>query len=168
MDAGPEQASTGKPHMNGADPEAAHPARELSLHLLRMVETRLEAAGIVLQSESRRLVSRIQLQLLAAAAIFISIWGGIVLLAIALPPNLRVPVLAGVVGAFLLTAVVALLIAHRKIAGAGVGSLDWFLDALKQDLEVWARSLAHHTQQSDAPSMPPPGQHRSPPSDIAA
>ena len=80
-------------------PEAApehdplhHPAREMSLHLLRMLETRLEAAGIVAQAESQRLLSRLQLKLLAAAAVFIAIWGAIVLLAIALPPDLRVPV----------------------------------------------------------------------------
>jgi uncharacterized membrane protein YqjE len=173
MDADPEQsasgsATPGRSNMNGADTEAAHPARDLSLHLLRMVETRIEAAGIVLQSESRRLVSRVQLHLLAAAAIFIAIWGGIVLLAIALPPHLRVPVLAGVVGAFVLTAVIAIVMANRKIAGSGVGSLDWFLDSLKQDLEVWARSLAHHNAQSNAQPVPPPDHHRSPPSDIAA
>jgi uncharacterized membrane protein YqjE len=129
----------------------SHPAREMSLHLLRMLETRLEAAGLVLQSESRRLVSRLQLQLLAAAAGFIAIWGGIVLLAIALPPNLRIPVLSGVVLAFVLFAAWAVLRAHRMIAGKDVGSLSWFLDSLKLDLEVLARSLAH----AQAPPPPP-------------
>jgi uncharacterized membrane protein YqjE len=136
---------------NGGDDAPSHPAREMSLHLLRMLETRLEAAGIVLQSESQRLVSRLQLQLLAAAAGFIAIWGGIVLLAIALPPNLRIPVLSGVVLAFVLFAAWAVLRAHRMIAGKDVGSLSWFLDSLKLDLEVLARSLAH----AQAPPPPP-------------
>lgn len=154
---------------NGHDLEAQHPARELSLHLLRMLETRLEAAGIVLQSESRRLMSKLQLRILAAAAIFIAIWGGIVLLAIALPEHLRVPVLAGVVGAFVLGAVIALVVANRMASEAGVGSLEWFLDSLKQDLEIWARSLAHHQAAQQEPQpVPPPDQDRSPPSDIAA
>jgi uncharacterized membrane protein YqjE len=158
-----------KPASNGHDTEAQHPARELSLHLLRMLETRLEAAGIVLQAESRRLATRLQLQLLAAAALFIAMWGGIVLLAIALPENLRVPVLGGVVAAFVLGAVLALVKAHGMIAGRGVGSLDWFLESLKQDLEVWARSLAHHQAAQHEPRpVPPPDQNRSPPSDIAA
>jgi uncharacterized membrane protein YqjE len=155
---------------NGHDIEAPHPARELSLHLLRMLETRLEAAGIVLQAESRRLLTKLQLQILAAAAIFIAIWGGIVLLAIALPEHLRVPVLAGVVGAFVLGAVIALVVAHRKAASAGMGSLDWFLDSLKQDLEVWARSLAHHHQavrQAQEQPVPPPGPDRSTHADAA-
>lgn len=151
--------------------EPAHPAREMSLHLLRMLETRLEAAGIVLQAESRRLVSRLQLQLLAAAAAFIAIWGGIVLLAIALPPHLRIPVLAGVVAAFVLVAVWCVFRARRMIAGTEVGSLAWFLDSLKLDLEVLARSLAHHQAQAAPPSPPPPAprpeSERSPVSDAA-
>jgi len=149
----------------------SHPARELSLHLLRMLETRLEAAGIVLHAESQRVVSRLQLHLLAAAAGFIAIWGGIVLLAIALPPNLRVPVLAGVVAAFILVAAWCALRANRMIAGSQVGSLSWFLDSLKLDLEVLARSLAQH-QAHVAPHVPPapeppPESQRSPVSDAA-
>lgn len=139
---------------NGVE-EPSHPAREMSLHLLRMLETRLEAAGIVLQSESQRIVSRLQLHLLAAAAGFIAIWGGIVLLAIALPPNLRIPVLSGVVAAFVLAAVWCVLRANKMIAGRQVGSLSWFLDSLKLDLEVLARSLAQHQAQA-APQAPPP------------
>jgi uncharacterized membrane protein YqjE len=160
-----EQAS-----VTGVAETASHPAREMSLHLLRMLETRLEAAGIVLQAESRRLVSRLQLHLLAAAAGFIGIWGGIVLLAIALPPNLRIPVLSGVVAAFVLVAVWCVLRANRMIAGNQVGSLSWFLDSLKLDLEVLARSLAQH-QARVAPSGPPPAPQpetqRSPVSDAA-
>ena len=77
---------------NGFDPEP-HPAREMSLHLLRMLETRMDAAGIAIQAEIQLIMGRLQLKLLAAAAAFIAIWGGIVLLAIALPPRLRLPVL---------------------------------------------------------------------------
>jgi uncharacterized membrane protein YqjE len=135
-----------------------------------MLETRLEAAGIVLQAESRRLVSRLQLHLLAAAAGFIAIWGGIVLLAIALPPNLRIPVLSGVVAAFVLLAAWCILRANRMIVGNQVGSRSWFLDSLKLDLEVQARSLAQHQAQA-APSAPPPApqpeSQRSPVSDAA-
>jgi len=151
-------------------PEAApehdplhHPAREMSLHLLRMLETRLEAAGIVAQSESQRLLSRLQLKLLAAAALFIAIWGAIVLLAIALPPNLRVPMLCAVVAAFVIGAVVALVVAARLKAGREVGSMSWFLEGLKADLEILARTLS-----APAAAAPPPDQQRSPPSDIAA
>ena len=144
-----------KTPVTGLEEAAAHPAREMSLHLLRMLETRLEAAGIVLQSESQRLVSRLQLHLFAAAAGFIAIWGGIVLLAIALPPNLRIPVLSGVVAAFVLAAVWCVMRANRMIAGREVGSLSWFLDSLKLDLEVLARSLAQPQVQQSAPQPPP-------------
>ena len=146
------------PANSGAAHENAYgPAREMSLHLLRMLETRIEAAGIALQAEAQRLVSRMQLQLLAAAALFIAIWGGIVLLAIALPANLRVPVLSGVVAAFVIAAVWALLRARRMVPGREVGSLSWFLDALKLDLEVLSRSLAHHPRpvQDEQPRRAP-------------
>ncbi len=150
------QKSDSKPQVTGIEEAASHPARELSLHLLRMLETRMEAAGIVLQSETQRLVSRLQLHLLAVAAGFIALWGGIVLLAIALPPNLRVPVLSGVILAFVLTAVWALLRARRMMAGNEVGSLSWFLDSLKLDLEVLARSLAQAQVQPQVPPAPAP------------
>jgi uncharacterized membrane protein YqjE len=140
---------------NGIDTDASHPAREMSLHMLRMLETRLEAAGIVLQAETQRIVGRVQLQMLAAAAVFISLWGGIVLLAIALPPHLRVPVLSGVVGAFVLTAVVAFLYARRMQPNTGIGSVTWFVDALKLDLDVLARSLAQHKGQAARPQPEP-------------
>jgi uncharacterized membrane protein YqjE len=142
--------------VNGIEEAASHPARELSLHLLRMLETRMEAAGIVLQSESQRLVSRLQLHLLAVAAGFIAVWGGIVLLAIALPPQLRVPVLSGVIAAFVLTALWAVLRARRMMAGDEAGSLSWFLESLKLDLEVLARSLAPAPAPPQAPSAPEP------------
>jgi uncharacterized membrane protein YqjE len=157
MESGGPQPS----QLNGTE-EASHPAREMSLHLLRMLETRMEAAGIVLQAESQRLMSRLQLHLLAAAAVFIAIWGGIVFLAIALPPHLRVPVLAAVIGAFLLVAVWAVLRARRMVSGRAVGSLSWFLDSLKLDLEVLARSLAQSQVVQMPPQSPPPSQPDSP------
>jgi uncharacterized membrane protein YqjE len=157
----PGEQPEAQPPPAAAQEEPAHPARELSLHLLRMLETRMDAAGIVLQAESQRLLTRLQLQILAAAAGFIAIWGGIVWLAIALPPQLRVPVLGAVVGLFVLGAVVAWLVARRMIANRELGSLSWFLEGLKKDLEVLARALSQ--------SQPaPPEQQRSPPSDIAA
>ena len=53
-------------HPNGSGADASSPAREMSLHLLRMVETRLEAAGIVLQNEGNRLATRLQLQVIGS------------------------------------------------------------------------------------------------------
>jgi uncharacterized membrane protein YqjE len=149
---------------NGSTESALHPAREISLHLLRMLETRMEAAGIVVQAETDRVLSRLQLKLLAAAAMFIALWGGIVLLAIVLPPAWRVPVLSAVIVAFVLTAVWAVLTARRKIATTQPGSLAWFLDGLKLDLEVFSRNLA----QAPAPPAAMPEQPGRPPSDIAA
>lgn len=172
METGPQT-----PDSNGEDMEAAHhPARMLSLHLLRMFETRLEAAGLVVQTQCRRLISRLQLQILAAAAVFIALWGGIVLLAIALPPHLRIPVLAGVIAAFVLGAAFAWIKAKNMVAGEGIGSLHWLLDSFKKDLEVWARSLAPASAAvNDPPQAPPdpdqpvpPTEPRSPPSDLAA
>ena len=153
---------------NGFDPEP-HPARELSLHLLRMLETRMDAAGIALQGETHLIMARLQLRLLAAAAIFISIWGGIVLLAIALPPNLRVPVLSAVVAGFVIAGITCYLIARRKASSREVGSLAWFLDSLRLDLEVLSRTLARSQAQSQPQEpQPEPEPERNPPSDIAA
>jgi uncharacterized membrane protein YqjE len=135
------------------DPEDNHsgPARELTLHLLRMLETRADAAGIALHSEMQSFSSRLQLRVLAGAAIFFAIWAGIVLLAIVLPPELRVPVLSGLVGLFVLGAVVALLVAKRKVESREVGSMTWFLDNLKLDLEVFSRAL-----EKPKAAVPPP------------
>lgn len=119
-----------------------HPAREMSMHLLRMLETRMDAAGIALQGETQLLMARLQLRLFAAGAMFIAIWGGIVLLAIALPPHLRVPVLGAVVAGFVIFAIAAQMYAKRKASTNEVGSLHWFLDSLRQDLEVLSRALA--------------------------
>ena len=140
-----------------------HPAREMSMHLLRMLETRMDAAGIALQGETQLVLARLQLKLFAGAAIVIALWGGIVLLAIALPPHLRVPVLAAVVAGFILAAVVAQMMAKRKASNREVGSLHWFLDSLRQDLEVWSRALAR-----SQPSAQSKASERSAPDDLAA
>ena len=100
---------------------------------------------------------------MAAGALFIAIWGGIVLLAIALPPNLRIPVLSGVVALFAIGAVWSQLAAKRKVSSTGVGSMSWFLDSLKLDMDVLARSLAKSHAQ---PATPP--EDRSQPNDLAA
>jgi uncharacterized membrane protein YqjE len=127
-------------------------ARALTLHILRMFETRMDAAGIALQTELHAFSSRLQLKLLAAAAFFLALWGGIVLVAIALPPHLRIPVLAGVVAAFVVTGVWALIVANRAATVSGVGSMNWFIDNLKQDVDVLARSLAQRRQPRAAES----------------
>jgi uncharacterized membrane protein YqjE len=137
---------------NGTDPDAA-PARALTLHLLRMLETRMDAAGIALSTEIQTFSTRMQLKLVAAGALFIAIWGGIVLLAIALPESYRIPVLAGVVLAFAGGAVWAQLASKRRVASTQIGSMRWFLDGLKQDLEVLSRSL--HRKPEPAPHHPP-------------
>jgi uncharacterized membrane protein YqjE len=148
-----------------ADSESS-PAREMSLHLLRMLETRMDAAGIALQGETQLLLARLQLKLFAAAAAFIAIWGGIVLLAIALPPNLRVPVLSAVVIGFVLLAVAAQVYSKRKASTHEVGSFHWFLDSLRQDLEVLSRTLTRNPRGSSQPG--PQSGHRSTPHDLAA
>jgi uncharacterized membrane protein YqjE len=150
---------------NGAQGEYSEdsqsgPARELALHLLRMLETRADAASIALQSEIQAFSSRLQLRVLAGAAIFFAIWAGIVLLAIVLPPQLRVPVLAALVGLFVIGGVAALLAAKRKVDSREVGSLTWFLESLKLDLEVFSRALEKH--QATAPPPPTPSEERSP------
>jgi uncharacterized membrane protein YqjE len=143
----------------GEQPEESQsgPARELTLHLLRMLETRADAAGIALQSEIESISSRLQLRAIAGAAMFLAVWAGIVLLAIVLPPELRVPVLAGVVGLFVVVAVAAMLIARRRVASREVGSMTWFLESLKLDFEVFSRVLEKHHA-----SAPPPAEERSP------
>ena len=157
--------------------EEQGPARALALHVLRMFETRMDAAGIALESEIKAFSSKLQLRLLGAAAFFLALWGGIVLLAIALPAHLRIPVLAAVVAAFVIAGIWAMLAANRKLNSGEVGSLTWFLDGLKQDVDVLSRSLAHRRQQNASPSAPPPAAApsestnepaRSDPNDLAA
>jgi uncharacterized membrane protein YqjE len=149
-----------------AEPEPS-PAREISLHLLRMLETRMDAAGIALQGETQLLLARLQLKLFAAAAVFIAIWGGIVLLAIALPPGLRVPVLSAVVVGFVLLAVAAQLYARRKASTQEIGSLHWFLDSLRQDLEVLSRTLTRTPRGARQPGSNP-SETKKAPHDLAA
>jgi uncharacterized membrane protein YqjE len=144
---------------NGADEPESGPARALTLHLLHMLETRMDAAGIAINTEVQTFSTRMQLRLVAAAAMFIAIWGGIVLLAIALPDPYRVPVLAVVVAAFAGAAIWAQLAAKRQIPSTEVGSMRWFLDGLKADLEVLSRSL--HRRHEPATSQ------RSAPNDLA-
>jgi hypothetical protein len=96
----------------------------------------------------------------AAGALFIAIWGGIVLLAVALPEPYRIPVLSIVVAAFALGAAWAQWAAKRKVASTEIGSMRWFLDGLKLDLEVLSRTLNHRRPEADAP--------RSMPDDLAA
>lgn len=136
----PPPAEQAAPQTPQAEVDSS-PARELSLHLLRMLETRIDAASIAVQGETQLLLARLQLKLFAAAAVFIAIWGGIVLLAIALPDSLRVPVLSAVVAGFVLFAIAAHLLARRKASTHEVGSLHWFLDSLRQDFEVLSRTL---------------------------
>jgi uncharacterized membrane protein YqjE len=138
-----------------ADPgEEAGPARALTIHLLRMLETRMDAAGIALNSEIQTFSLRLQLKLLAAGAMFIAIWGAIVLLAIVLPEPYRAPVLGGVVAAFVALAIWAHFAARRAISSHAVGSLRWFLDGLKLDLEVLSRSLAPRAPVAPGRSTP--------------
>jgi uncharacterized membrane protein YqjE len=151
------------PDQPTAEP-APHPARELSVHLLRMLETRMAAAGIAFRGETELFVSRLQLKLLAGAGMFFAVWGGIVLLAVALPEDLRVPVLSGVVAGFALLALIAFLVAKKKISSGQVGSMRWFLDSLRQDLELLSRTLTRQAPQPRAKSSP----DRSPPHDVAA
>jgi uncharacterized membrane protein YqjE len=147
-------------------------ARALTLHVLRMIETRMDAAAIALQSEIQAFSSRLQLRLLAAAAFFLALWGGIVLLAIALPPHLRIPVLSAVVVAFVLGGIWAIIVGNRAVQNRDVGSMSWFLENLKQDFDVLSRSLAQSRQERQAPPQPPPAAAneptRSDPNDLAA
>lgn len=167
-----EEAADSPAEESAEADEEQGPARALTLHILRMFETRMDAAGIALESEIKAFSSKLQLRLLAAAAFFLALWGGIVLLAIALPAHLRIPVLAAVVAAFVIAGVWAFLAANRALSPGEVGSLAWFLDGLKQDVDVLSRSLAHRRQQDAPPSTPPPAAAnepaRSDPNDLAA
>jgi uncharacterized membrane protein YqjE len=129
-------------------------ARALAIHILRMLETRVDAAGIALQGELQSFSSRLQFRLLSAAALFLALWAGIVLLAIVLPPHLRIPVLCGVVVAFIAAGIWAHMAAGRAVAPRDIGSMSWFFDSLKQDVEVLSRSLAPQPKQEPAPSSP--------------
>ncbi len=160
------------------------PTRALLLHLLRMAETRVEAARLTASSEVRAVRNRVQLKLLAGVALIVALWAAVVLIAVALPPHLRIPVLAGVVLLFAIGAVVAWMVASRERTRDEPGTLNWFVEGLKLDLEVFARTMERTAAQAAAqPSEePPPDQPapppqesqgptsstRSPPSDLAA
>jgi hypothetical protein len=85
----------------------------------------------------------------------------------ALPPHLRIPVLGGVVAAFVIGGVWALVVANRAATVSGVGSMTWFLDNLKQDVDVLARSLAQRRQRqaesTQSPTEPPTPPSEPPP-----
>jgi uncharacterized membrane protein YqjE len=138
-------------------------ARALTLHILRMFETRMDAAGIALQSEIQAFSSKLQFRLLGAAALFLALWAGIVLVAIALPEHLRIPVLSGVVAAFVIGGVWAFVAANRAASVSGVGSMAWFFENLKQDVDVLVRSIAQRRQQNAEESVQSPTEP-SPPS----
>jgi uncharacterized membrane protein YqjE len=158
-----DQATSAAPNSGMPEEAEAGPARAMTLHLLQMLETRMDAAGIALQTEVQTFSARLQLRLLAAGAMFIGIWAAIVLLAIALPPDLRIPVLAGVVAAFIAGAVWAQLAAKRQVASSEIGSMSWFLHGLKLDLEVLSRSL-NRSRNAAQPNAEP----RSTTNDLAA
>jgi hypothetical protein len=148
------------------EPEETGPARALTLHLLRMLDTRMDAFGLAVRSEINAVTSRAQLKLLAVAALVVAAWAAIVLIAVALPPHLRVPVLSVVVGVFLVAALWAFLAARRERVPGEIGSMRWFLDGLKLDLEVLSRTLEGNRAHGAAPpppeSEPPPAQENVP------
>jgi uncharacterized membrane protein YqjE len=147
-------------------------ARALAIHVLRMFETRVDAAGIAIQAELQSFSSRLQFRLLAAAAVFLALWAGIVLLAIALPPHLRIPVLSGVIVAFVGVGVWAHLAANRAVAPRDIGSLTWFFESLKLDVEVLSRSLSPQVKHAPPPAASTQGPTTEPPrsesNDLAA
>jgi uncharacterized membrane protein YqjE len=151
----PDAASPGEPE------EEAGPARALTMHLLRMIETRFDAAGIALNNEIQSFSLRLQLKLLAAAAAFISIWGAIVLLAIVLPDPYRAPVLGLVVAGFVGLGLWAYLKSKKAIGADDVGSMRWFLDGLRLDFEVLSRALSPRNN-------PPADKPTTAPNDLAA
>jgi uncharacterized membrane protein YqjE len=140
-----------------ADPLEAGQARVVGGHILRMVETRMDAAAVAFQCEADNLVSRLRFRLLAVGALFMTIWAGIVLLAVALPENWRVPVLAAVVAALAIAAIAAQVFSKRHDAGTGVGSLRWFLDGLREDIDVVARAMAPPLRAVPPAEPAPPG-----------
>jgi uncharacterized membrane protein YqjE len=156
---GAEHREMPPPPFDAEPGEEAGPARALTMHLLRMLETRMDAAGIALNSEIQTFSMRLQLKLLAAGALFISIWAAIVLLAIVLPDPYRGPVLGLVVAIFVAVAVWAHLASKRSTSSQAVGSMHWFLDGLRLDFEVLSRSLAQRAN---------PAEKRSAPDDLAS
>lgn len=178
-------SAAGDPSGIGPGNDHKGPTRALLQHLLRMLETRVEAARLTAQTEVHAVRSRVQLKLLAAVAMIVGLWAAVVLIAVALPPHLRVPVLSGVVALFLIGAAVAWFMGSRERRRDEPGSLSWFVDGLKLDLEAFARAMDRGAGQAtmrptdepppDQPVPPPPTEEgqgptskRSPPSDLAA
>jgi len=159
-----------------AEEQDSGPARALTLHLLRMFETRADAASLALQAEIQSFSARMQLRAIAAAALFLALWVSVVLLAIVLPEHLRVPVLCAVVVVLVIGGVWAQVAAKRNVTSRDVGSMSWFLDSLRLDLEVLSRCLSNTRARTPPPAAEPPAaaeqapanEQRSPPSDIAA
>jgi hypothetical protein len=73
-----------------------------------------------------------------------------------------VPVLSGVVVAFVVVAIAAQLVVRRKASTQEVGSLGWFLDSLRRDFDVLSRTLTRNHRQPVEPAA------RSAPHDLAA
>lgn len=149
-------AGNGAAH-NGATPEEEQdsgPARELALHVLRMIETRVDAAGIAIDTEVDSFKTNAQLKLLAGGAWFLAAWAAIVLIAIALPDPWRVPALCAVVVLLVVGALWAQTAAKRKVGSHGIGSMRWFLDGLKADFEVLSRSLTPKHPPQPKPESP--------------
>jgi hypothetical protein len=63
-----------------------------------------------------------------------------------------------------LLAMVAMIFAKRKESSHGVGSMRWFLDCLRQDLELVSRVLSRQPSHT----RPQPSNDRNPPHDLAA
>lgn len=142
----------------GADQDSG-PARELALHVLRMLETRMDAAGIAIDTEVESFKSQAQLKLLAGGAWFLAAWAAIVLIAIALPDPWRIPVLCAVVGLLVVGALWAQAASRRRVGSHEVGSMRWFLDGLKADFEVLSRTLAPKHPPEPKPEPPHDAAH---------
>ncbi len=78
-----------------AQSESDKSMERLSQQIARMLETRLEAAQLVVEIERDRLLRQLRLQLFGVLALGTAVWVGIVLLAVILPPGVRGGVLAG-------------------------------------------------------------------------
>jgi hypothetical protein len=64
-------------------------------------------------------------------------------------------------------AVIAFMIANRKTDSHEVGTMAWFLDGLRRDIDVFTRALEKTRTPTPAPSPPPATDTRNP-DDLAA
>ena len=118
------------------------PARALTLHLLRMLETRMDAAGIALQAEIQSFTVAPAAPAAGGRGVFLRDLGRHRAAGhrLAAAPAHSGPVRGGRRvrdrGVWAQS--------RRETQGAShdVGSMSWFLDSLKQDVEVLSRSLA--------------------------